>query len=213
MKFRRGEMVSLFIVIAAFIVSAYLYPFLPDSIASHWNAAGEVDGYMPKVWGLFIMPVVALVLWIVFLIIPHIDPKKENIEKFRPSFDNFIVVLFVFLFYLHALTIAWNLGYQFDFVRWLLPAFAVLFYDIGILVSRAKMNWMIGIRTPWTLSSEQVWKETHELGGKFFKAIAIITLVGMIYPALAIWFFFVPLMLGMIFLVVFSYVRFQKIKE
>lgn len=212
MKFHRGEIISLLIIILASLLSAYVYPMLPSEIASHWNALGEVDGYMPKIWGLFLMPALALLLWIVFLIIPHIDPKKENIEKFRPSFDNFIVVLFAFLLYVHGLTIAWNLGYQFDLVRWLLPAFAVLFYDIGSLIGKAKMNWMIGIRTPWTLSSEQVWKETHAWGGKLFKATGIIALAGIIYPSLALWFFLVPLLGSTIWLIVFSYVRFHQLR-
>jgi len=198
------------IVVVSFCIGLYLYPQLPARMASHWNAQGEVDGYMPKFWGTFLMPIIALVLWIVFLVIPRIDPKRENIEKFRKYFDGFIAALFMFLLYLYVLTLYWNTGYRFNMVIFLMPAFAVLFYMVGILVSHAEMNWTIGIRTPWTLSSETVWKKTHVLTGKLFRASGIITLTGVLFPDFAIWFLLISVLASAVVSAVYSYLAYRK---
>ena len=110
-------------------------------------------------------------------VIPKIDPLKENIAKFRPYFDLFILLLFGFLFYLYLLTIAWNLGYRFNIIQLMAPAFGLLIYYAGVLIENSKQNWFIGIRTPWTLSSEKVWNKTNRQAGKLFKAAGVLSLL------------------------------------
>ncbi|MCD6528067.1 SdpI family protein [bacterium] len=102
------------------------------------------------------------------MIIPKIDPLKKNLEKFRNYFERFFILLFLFLFYLYLLTIFWNLGLRFYIGQAMIPALAILFYYCGVLLEKAKRNWFIGIRTPWTLSSDEVWDKTHQLGGRLF---------------------------------------------
>jgi len=79
MKLRKSEIISLVIVIISLIIGIYFYPLMPEKVASHWNAEGKVDGYMPKFWGLFLMPIISAVLLFLFIIIPKIDPLKHNI--------------------------------------------------------------------------------------------------------------------------------------
>ena len=71
------------LVLLSFILSIYFYPQVPEQMATHWNSQGEVNGYMSKLWGLFFMPLMITGLVIMFLVIPRIDPRKENIAKFR----------------------------------------------------------------------------------------------------------------------------------
>ena len=92
----------------------------------------------------------------------------------------------------------------------LVPALAALYYFIGVLVENAKRNWFVGIRTPWTLSSDRVWNRTHKLGGRLFKAAAIITLVGLLFEPYSFWFAIVPVLLVALYLVVFSYMEYKK---
>ncbi len=198
------------IVLLSFAIAIYLYPQMPELMASHWNAAGQVDGYMPKFWGLFLMPLISLGMLGLFLAIPRIDPKRRNIEKFRVYYDRFIAIIIGFLFYIYILTILWTLGYTFNMILMLVPAFSLIFYYAGILVENAKQNWFIGIRTPWTLSSETVWDKTHKLGGKLFKAAAIIGLAGLILPDYAIWLIIIPVIFVAAYTIAYSYVEFQK---
>jgi uncharacterized membrane protein len=197
----------------SFIIGISFYSLLPDKVASHWNAKGEVDGYMSKFGGLFLMPVISLVLLLLFIIIPKIDPLKHNIEKFRKYFDGFIVLMMLFLFYLYILTILWNIGVRFNFVHLLVPIFSIFFYYCGILIQKAQRNWFIGIRTPWTLSNEQVWNKTHKIGGILFKIAGIISLIGILLPEYALFFVICPVILASLFPVIYSYFAYQKLTK
>ncbi len=207
---RTGEKLVLIVVVAFFVIGAYLYPQMPSQMASHWNAGDEVDGYMPKLWGLFLMPLAGFGLFLLFFTIPKIDPLRRNIEKFRGHYDAFVVVIIMFLFYIHSLTILWSIGWRFSMLQMMIPALAVLFYYAGILIQNARRNWFIGIRTPWTLSSERVWNKTHERGAKMFKAAAVIMLPGMVFPDCALYFILVPILSLVIYLFAYSYFEYEK---
>ena len=169
-------------LVVAVFASAYAYTVLPDRVASHWNASGVADGYMGKFWGMFLLPLIMVGVFLLYLVIPKIDPMKANIESFRGYYNGFWVALFAFFLYIHKLTLAWNLGYRFNFATFMVPALAVLWFFIGIFLEHSKRNWFVGIRTPWTLSSDVVWNKTHALGGKLFKLAAVVSLAGLVVP-------------------------------
>lgn len=207
---RKSISAILVIILASFIIGIWLYPDMPEQMPSHWNAAGQVDGYMPRFWGLFLMPFISVGLLLLFMAIPRIDPLKRNIEKFRKYFDSFVVLIIAFLFYIYLLTLAWALGYRFNMMYMMLPALGFLFYYIGILMEHVKRNWFIGIRTPWTLSSDRVWEKTHKLGGKLFKIAGVIAVIGILFGEHAIWFVLVPVIAVAVYLIVYSYLEYQK---
>jgi len=208
---RKRQWLILALILISFAIAVYFYPWMPARMASHWNIHGDVDGYMPKALGLFLMPCISLVLFGLFLIIPRIDPLRENIKKFRDYFDMFIAVMILFLFYLYLLTILWNLGTRFNMGQMLMPAFGLLIYYCGILMQNAKRNWFIGIRTPWTISSEEVWEKTHLLGGRLFKIAGVLAFLGVFIPDYALYFVLVPVLGFSVFLFVYSYVKYRAI--
>jgi len=207
---KKSSIIILLIISASFVIAIYLYPRMPDEMASHWNFKGEVDDYLPKFWGLFLMPIISLGLFLLFLLIPKIDPLKANIEKFRKYFDGFMVLMMVFLFYIYLLSIIWNLGKRFDMGQMMVPALGILFYYCGILVENAKRNWFIGIRTPWTLSNEKVWERTHKIGGKLFKIAGLIAFLGILFPNYVFYFILVPVLLATFYTITYSYFEYQK---
>ena len=210
---RKTEKLVLAVIAVSFVIGIALYPEMPDQMASHWNAAGEVDGYMPKFWGLFLMPLITLGMFLLFITIPRIDPLKANIQKFRGNFDMFILIIIFFMFYIYMLTLFWTMGYRFSMIQLMSPAFAVLFYYAGILMQNAKRNWFIGIRTPWTLSSTKVWDKTHKLGAKMFKVAAVIILAGVVLPNYAIYFILIPILFSAFYLIVYSYREYRKLEK
>jgi len=145
-----------------------------------------------------------------FWVIRKIDPLRKNIEKFKKYFNILMIVLVAFFVFVYALTLAWNLGYEVNFQIFLFPAIGVLFFYIGILMKHAKRNWFVGIRTPWTLSSDKVWDETHRIGGDLFKISGIITITGFFFPAQAIYLILIPILASTIFVVVYSYLLYRK---
>lgn len=207
---KKPYLFALGIIFISFITAIYLYPQMPDEMAIHWNAQGEADGYASKIWGLFLTPCVSLGIFVLLTLIPKIDPLKRNIEKFRKYFDWFIVILISFLLYIHFLTIFWSLNVRFDMMQMLIPAFSILFYCSGMLLKKCKRNWIIGIRTPWTLSNDIVWNKTHQIGGKLFKTVGIISFLGIIFFKYAIWFLIVPVIATSLYLMIYSYFEYQK---
>jgi uncharacterized membrane protein len=199
------------ILILTFAITLIAYPYMPDRIASHWDLSGEVNGYMSKFWGLFLVPLLSAGLTLLFLLIPRIDPLRANIREFRAVYDGFIIVFLLFLLYVQVFIILWNAGIRVSIAQVLSPAIGVLYYAIGILIGKARMNWFIGIRTPWTLSSERVWEKTHALGGKLFRLAGVLAFLGLLFPALAFYLILVPVLFISGYLVVYSYVEYQKV--
>jgi uncharacterized membrane protein len=160
----------------------------------------------------FLMPLVTLGMLVLFLVVPSIDPLKANIAQFREAFNLFIVLIIGFMLYVHGLTLAWSLGYQdFKMSMAMLPFMGVLFIAIGFMLRKAKRNYFIGIRTPWTLNSDYVWDETHRLGSILFMASGVLAVIGgFLGGMLAFWFLFVPLIGSSLFLLVYSYVLYRR---
>jgi uncharacterized membrane protein len=210
MSTKNASIAALAIIVLSVVIGIYLYPQFPETVTSHWNSMGNPNGTIPKFWGLFLMPVISLVLFLLFIFVPKIDPKKQNIDMFRGHYNNFIVGIMAFLFYVHVLSILYNLGYYLNIVQFMAPAFALLFYYASVLVGRAKRNWFIGIRTPWTLESESVWDKTHELGSKLFKAVAVLSLLGVVFPYAAVYLILIPIIVTALYLIVFSYFEYKK---
>lgn len=211
MSTRTTIFATIFLVAFALAFSISVFNRLPDQMASHWNTANQVDGYMSRFWGAYLMPVVAVGMLALFLVIPNIDPLKANIAKFRNYFNAFIALMVAFLVYVHILTLLWNLGYdQFNMGTAMLPALGLIFVFAGIMMRQAKRNFFIGIRTPWTLSSDYVWDETHRIGSTLFIASGILALLGAIFAEYAVWFILIPVLGSTLFLLVYSYVLYQR---
>ncbi len=210
MRFTKVHWILLAMILVSFLIGIYFYPKMPAQIASHWNTRGEADDYLSKFWGLFLMPMISGLFFLVFLIIPKIDPLKANYQNFKKYFDWFFVFLIGFFLYIYLISIAWNLGHRFNMTIFMVPALAVLFFYVGVLISHAQRNWFVGIRTPWTLSNEVVWEKTHKLGGLLFKIVGVVCLLGILFEPYAFWLIIIPVILAGLYLVVYSYLEYQK---
>ena len=111
------------------------------------------------------------------------------------------------------MTILWNKNVSFDLMRALLPAMGILFFYIGIMVQNTSRNYMIGIRTPWTLANDAVWDKTHRLGGKLFMAAGVLAAIGAIWPRYGLAFLLAPVLAVTIITVAYSYIIFRKITQ
>lgn len=200
------------IFLAVIIITVAFYGSLPDPMASHWGLYGEVNGYMDKFWALAMSPLLILFMSVLSVVILKMDPLFKNIQKFEGYFYGFMTFLSVFFLVLHMFIIMWNLGYQVNIVYFISPLFSALMFFISILLKNSKRNWSIGIKTPWTLSSDEVWDKTHKLGAKLFIVVGIITLFGVLFPKVAFYLLFVPIIGVTIFLFVYSYLISAKIK-
>ena len=208
---RLSDVLGLLLVIAMFVVVATLYPSLPDPMPTHWNADGQVNGWMPKFWGAYFLPLLMTGMWLVFLVLPKISPHGFEMEPFLRAWGVLkvtILVLMAFIGYL-ALRAAMHGGE--------LPqtpifvAIGILFAVMGNLLGKVTRNFFVGIRTPWTLASEEVWYRTHRLAGKLF-VIGGFFVVAASLAGLRLWPLFVSIGVAALVPVVYSYVIYRKLE-
>ncbi|MCK9217835.1 MAG: SdpI family protein [Firmicutes bacterium] len=212
-NFKR-EIPLIVIVIAAFLISMYFYPILPEKVPTHWNFKGEIDGYSGKLSGSLIMPITNLIMYILFIFLPALDPKKNNYKLFESTYIYFRYLFHIFFFAMHIMIIAASLGYIVNTTRLVFFGISLLFMLMGNVMGRVKHNYFVGIKTPWTLASEEVWKKTHRLAALLWTAGG---LIGIILSLLNInlgLLFVIILILPSIIPLVYSYIIYKRlIKE
>ena len=173
--------IPLLIISAAFIASAIAYPRLPETIPTHWNMDGQPDDWSSRAFGALITPVILLFVWGFARVLPAIDPRGANYAKFGGAFEAIFDSLMLFLLGMHIVLLRAGLGYPVQIQRIAPFGIGVLLIVIGNLLPRCRPNWFVGIRTPWTLSSDRVWEKTHRIGGRLFVAAGFLIAVAALF--------------------------------
>lgn len=197
------------VIVLTCAFTVLIYPQLPDVIVSHWNAGGEADGYLPKFWGIVLIPLLMVGCTVLFAVLPRIDPLRKNYEQFRDYYEGFILLFALFMFFVQLQIIVWSLGTQLSPNLTLPPLIGILVIYIGFFMEHVEPNWFVGIRTPWTLSSPTVWRKTHERGGILFKLAGVVSMIGALTGSYAWLFVLIPVLAVAAYTVVYSYVEYR----
>ncbi len=160
--------VAVLIAVIALIVGFVVFSFMPEKVPIHWNARGEIDSFGPKWVSAFLSPAIMLFVLGLFFLIPRIAVFQKNLQEFRKQYWLFAAVLQLFFLAFFTATLSPIAGINFNMSVFMLFAVGALFVFIGLLMPSFKRNFFVGIRTPWTLASEEVWNKTHAIGGKAF---------------------------------------------
>ncbi len=161
----RRRWFGLVIAALAVVVSIWAYPQLPPTIATHWNVGGTADGFSSRATAVLIMPLVIIGLTGLFNVLPRLDPRGANYAKFIDTYWLIANAVMLFILIGHGMIIATGLGYPVKVDRFMPIGIGLLFIVLGNYLTRVEPNWFVGIRTPWTLSSDTVWRKTHRTGG------------------------------------------------
>jgi uncharacterized membrane protein len=207
----RANFLSYLFIVAAVGVAAWLYPGIPEQVPSHWNVHGEVDGYMPKPWGVVVLPLAAILVFMVMRLIPVISPKGYRTEPFANVMHIFQVAMVGFMSLVAILVLLEASGVNVHLNKVIFGALGSLFIVIGNYFGKIRKNFFLGIRTPWTLASDEVWARTHRIGGRLFVLYGVIMLAGMFVMVPPVVFL---VMVGVIVLVpvVYSYVAYKRVE-
>ena len=168
MKLSRANLLSLALVAGAFAAAALLYRRLPDPVPVHWDAHGHVNGYMPKPWGALVMPLVTLGASLLLLVLPRLSPRGFRVDRFQATFDLIQTSIVGFLFFATLLVLLAGAGFGVSVARAVPLGVGVLLVVLGNVLGKVTKNFFVGIRTPWTLASDEVWLRTHRFGGRVF---------------------------------------------
>jgi uncharacterized membrane protein len=148
--------------------SLWAYPLLPAEVATHFDFSGEPNGWSPRLLAVLLVPALGLVLAATFTVLPQIDPRRANYAQFGPTYWTVMNAVLVLLAGMQCLMLGKALGWPVAMSRVGALGVGGMFVLLGNLMTRIRPNWFVGIRTPWTLSSDTVWRKTHRFGGAAF---------------------------------------------
>ena len=207
--FRNILLLSGIVLLAMFAISGYVWTRLPagEKVCTHWNAAGECDGYGSKFVGILLLPIAAAGMAGVFTLMPRIDPRAVHIAQSRKAYTVVWGTMLLFFLALYIVLMLDLLGYDAHIGSYWPLLVGLMFVVIGYYLDKIKSNFFFGIRTPWTLSSELAWNKTHRLGGKLFVLQGLVFMAGAIVLTGKVWAY---LLLGsnlvmVVILMIYSY--------
>lgn len=199
----KSEIIPIIFLFLCLILSFYFYSNFPDRVAIHWNADGEIDGYSGRAFAAFFFPLLNIAIYLLMLFVPYADPRKKNYKKFENVYHIVKGALAVFLTAVYLVVGLNGLNYTMP-INIVIPAGAgLLFIVIGTYLGKIKPNWFLGIRTPWTLSSDMVWEKTHRFGSKVFLFGGILIILSAFFPHYFGWF------IGLFILMIFSVILYS----
>lgn len=170
------------VIIAAFALSAIVYKDMPQQMPVHWNANNEIDRYADKAFALFFLPGIMLLLTVIQTVYPKADPRRNSYAKFQSSLDAIRLVTSLGLLCILGYTIAIGYGYNFSIAYVIMPFIGIVFMTIGNYMPRFQPNSFVGIKTPYTLSSETVWRKTHQSSAKLFFIGGLLIMANLFTP-------------------------------
>lgn len=208
-----ATLLALLIIAAQIITSIVTYQFLPPQVPSHWNAAGQVNGYMPRLLYVIFEPAISIFLFLLIRGLMRISPTlgQANARRANTAIVNIILVgILLFMLILQLTTTAIALGAHIDVTLIVSLAVSVLLMFLGNFMGKLRRNFWAGIRTPWTLASETVWERTHRLGGWLFVAAGFVGILTSFIPPLRIWGVLVSVLLAALIPAVYSYYAYRR---
>ena len=198
---KKSLIIASIVTILPVFIGIILWNRLPDVMATHFGTNNEADGYSSKAFAVFGLPVILLaVLWVCALVTSH-DPKKQNISPKMFSLAIWIAPIISLL--VAAIMYPLNLGYELDITFFSELFMGLLFIIVGNYLPKARQNYTIGIKIPWTLANEENWNRTHRLAGYMWMIcgalIIVICLTGFVQAKWMIGIFLIMILVPCIY--------------
>lgn len=202
----RTEWLQWVLLAGMFALAAWSWPTAPDRIPVHWGLHGQVDRYGGKFEGLLAIPLLALAIYLLFLLLPRIDPKRANYADFSGPYAMIRIGVLAVMAAIYGMIQAWIHGRPVDIQVWVPAIVGALFVVVGSVLGRVRPNWFVGVRTPWTLSSRVSWERTNRAGGRLFLLLgAGLIAFAPLQATWLLWAVIVGGVIGTLGLVVYSY--------
>ncbi len=212
--YRSTTIVAFVIIGLQIAIAAGTYPFLPPIVPSHWDAAGNVNGYLPKFTNAVLIPSLSIGLFLLMRILLAAGPRLSNQDpRTTQRISSLLLVgILLFMLVIQIITLAIPLGVPINISFVINLLVSVLFIFIGNYLGKLQRNFWAGIRTPWTLASDIVWERTHRLGGWLFVGAGVLGIVTAFIPSLRIWGIVGLVLLVSAILIVYSYIIYRQVE-
>ena len=207
-----AEVGMIVLLLIPFVYLAIIWNHLPDTLPGHYDSTGQPDRYDPKGELAIIMAATTALLYVAFRLAPRFEPRVGLTGLYQKI--RWLVMLFWVAFMTWFWTISWRGIQPETLTLTLLVGSGLLIAGLGNLINSIKPNYFVGIRTPWTLESNVVWRRTHRLGGRMLVAGGLLSAVlALILPApYKIGAFVSILILASLIPIMYSYIYFRQEK-
>jgi uncharacterized membrane protein len=204
----------LILILLPSLYLAYIWGSLPEKVPLHWNIEGQVDGYGTKTELALLSLILPIGTYLIMLAIPYLDPK-DNIKHMGRKFNQIKTLLVAFMSALSLFIIYSSYSKSFGRIEFLLVLIGIFYIIMGNYFKTIRPNYFMGIRTPWTLENEQVWKNTHILAGRLWLGGGIVVVLGSLLAEgnLTFYFFVAITLLITIIPAIYSYIIFKRIQK
>jgi len=198
--------ISSLVILLPILVGVILWNQLPEQLPSHWNAAGQIDGWSSKPFAVFGIPLILLSVQWLCVLGSLADPKNRN----HPSKVLHLVFWIIPLLsvVLLAITYAVALGKTVRIEIVMPVLMGLLLTIIGNYLPKCKQNYTIGIKIPWTLNSEENWNRTHRFAGRLWVVCGLVILLTGFFGGF--WIFFILVLLMVLAPVFYSYLLYRR---
>ncbi len=196
-KNRKLLIITSIVTVLPALIGIICWNRLPDMMATHFGLNNEADGFSGKAFAVFGIPAFLLaVLWLCAFVTSH-DPKRQNISP--RMFSLMLWIVPVVSLYVAAVMYPANLGYELDITFFSELLLGLLFIVVGNYLPKARQNYTIGIKIPWTLANEENWNRTHRLAGYLWMICGILIIVfGLTRFVSAPWLLGLPLIMVLV---------------
>ena len=196
--FAKMEWILWLITLAPSFLLYWFWEKIPQTIATHYDLYGKADDWNDKNILLWLIPALSILLYLILLLVPVLDPKKR-IESMGGKYFGLRVVVLSLISAISVIFLLSAIYPDFDFRAGLFPILAIFLMFLGNYLQAVKPNYFIGIRTPWTLNNEQNWQKTHRLGGRVYMLGGLILLLASLF--LSEFGFYTVFLIGMLLII------------
>jgi uncharacterized membrane protein len=179
-------LIGFVLLLFAVAVSLWTYPHLPDRVPTHWDLGGNVNRYSSRFFAVALLPGLVAIVWLLMLLLPMISPRGFRLEGCAGAFYVSFLAILAFLFVLQVIIVRAQLGAAGPPNNLLFLTIGALFAVLGTQLGRFDKNFFIGVRTPWTLASDEVWRRTNTLIGRLLAAGGLLLMAVSPFTGLAI---------------------------
>jgi uncharacterized membrane protein len=210
---RTKEAIIWLILLVPFIYAFAIWNKVPEQVPTHFDLNGKPNAYSGKVFALLMLPIMNVAIYLLLFIVPRIDPRKKNYAIFGSSYQNIRLIIHLFLVGTFIFITQTTMNGQPLKLNVFLAGMLLFLALLGNYLRTVRSNFFVGIRTPWTLSNDVVWRKTHELSGRiwFYSGIVLAIAVFFLPQTAATIVMFTGVFIMVMVPVIYSYLEYRKL--
>lgn len=208
----RALLAGVILVCVAVAMSVWAYPLLPALVPTHWNASGQINGYSSRIFAASFTPALMALIWLLMLVLPAISPRGFRLDSSAGAFYIAMLAVMALVLVVHVMILRSALTQAPPSLVLIHASIGTLFVVIGSLLGNVKKNFWFGVRTPWTLASDEVWTRTNKLAGRLFLIGGILIVIASFVPSVRVGSIVVIVGVTAVTSIVYSYVVYRRIE-